>query len=311
MSVIPRLAAGAAALLLGTALATVALPASAAPAAAASHTVTYSPGALPVLGALGITIVPGVSPSITKPDGGDVHTGDTIVFKTTGSETVTVQSTTTNWSFKLPMTSTKPASVTVPGAGTFGYGVGATTATFKATAASSSGSSTQPPKNTSGGGAVGSLLGGPQAAPPAVAAGGGSATNGSGASGSSAGSSGAAGSTGSGSFDSSQFGTGSGDFPNLPGGVFAPVVPQAGSTGGGLAPDIAADPSAGGADGAFGGTSTATTPGQATDTITTASQNSGSGSSVTGPAAIAAALMALVTIGLARAWSTHPPFQRH
>lgn len=305
----PRLAAGAAALVVGAGLAVAAVPASAAPAAAPSHTVTYSPGAVPVLGLGGIVVVPGVTPSISSPDGGAVHAGDTIVFKTTGPG-ATVQSTTSNWSFKLPVTSAQPASVTVPGAGTFGYGVRATTKTFQATAPGSSGS-TQP----SGGGVLpGAPNPAPVAQPPAAGTGGGGApANGSGAAGSGAAGSGAAGATGSGGssgdFNKAQFGNGSGDFPNLPGGVLAPVAPQAGSTDGGPPPEIAGLPATGGQN-VVPPLPTAKRSG---DTLTNASQvtDPGSGSSVIGPATVAAALLALVIIGLARAWATDHSLRRH
>lgn len=307
-----RLAAGAAALVLGAGLSVAAVPASAA-TGTATHTVTYSPGVLPVT--LPGLSVPGISPSISAPDGGAVHTGDTIVFKTTGSGTVTIHSTTANWSFSLPVTSTKPASVTVPGAGTFGYGVGATTATFTSTAPSSSGGSTPPPKQASGGGSVGGLLGGQQPAQPPAAGSGGAGSSGSGAAGSGVGSSGAAGSAGSGggsgSFDSARFGSGSGDFPNLPGGVLAPEAPQLGSSGGGLPPEIATFPTAGATGGGFNEPAPASTSTGSRDTLTNASQVVGASSSVSGPAAVAAALIALVVIGLARAWVTHRPLHRH
>lgn len=272
---------------------------------------TYSPGALPVLGALGITIVPGVSPTISAPDGGAVHTGDTIVFSTTGSA-ATVKSTTPNWSFSLPVSGAKPASVTVPvEPGTYGYGVGNAKNAFQATS-TSSGGSTQPPPTSSGGGPVLGLTGGQKQPPAAGSAEGGAPANGSGAAGSGPGGSGAVGSTGSGggfgSVDSSQFGSGSGDFPNLPGGVFAPVAPQAGSAGGGPAPEIAAG---GGSDGGFAQPSPAPSGDRSTNkAITTASHDVGTSSSVSGPAAVAAALLALVVIGLTRAWVTHRPLRR-
>lgn len=312
-----HLAAGAAALVLGAGLSVVALPASAAPAAA-THTVTYSPGVLPVLGALGITVVPGVSPTITAPDGGAIHTGDTIVFKTTDAKAVTVQNTVGSWRFSLPVSSSKSASVTVPAtAGTYGYGVGNAKQTFQASPANSGGA-TPPP--SSGGGPLSGLPGGQGKAPGAGSTGGSGQAGGSGGAASSgSGGSGAlsfsdaGGSGSSGAFDSSRFGTGSGDFPNLPGGVLAPEAPLAGSSDGGLPPEIATYPTAGAADGAFGGPAPSASPNRSSDTLANASQDVGSasGSSVTGPAAVAAVLLALVAVGLSRAWIDQRPLHRH
>ncbi|MGH3744957.1 MAG: hypothetical protein ACRDTP_08880 [Mycobacteriales bacterium] len=302
-----RLAAGAAAVVLGAGLSIAAVPASAAPA---THTVTYSPGLLPVLGALGITIVPGVSPSISAPDGGAVHAGDTIVFKSTASAAVTVTSTTSNWSFSLPLSAAKPASVTVPAApGTYGYGVGKATGTFTTASSSASNTSPSPSQPSGGGGILGG--GGQQAAPPtATSDGGGAQPTGAGAG--AGGGSGTAGTTGSRntgtSFNKAQFGSGSGDFPRLPGGVLAPVDPQAGPVDEAPPPDVAALPLSD-AD----GDSPMAMPNSSGEPISNASQIVGgtTTSSVTGPAAAAAALLALVAVGLSRAWIDQRPLHRH
>ncbi|HEY5335708.1 MAG TPA: hypothetical protein VIJ71_06770 [Mycobacteriales bacterium] len=308
-----RLAAGAASLVLGAGLATVALPASAARATTSPYLITYT--------------LQGMSPADQA-----VHPGESVVFKNGGlpTDSLTITFSTTagplaNRAIPVAASGTS-APVVIPSAGSYTY-----TATEKilglipkvltasgqitASAPSTAGGTTPTNTTSGGGGGVGGLLGEGSTAPPAVASGGGGGTaNGSGAQGSGTGSSGA-GSTGSsggsGSFDASRFGNGSGNFPNLPGGVLAPVAPQAGLSDGGPAPEIATDPAAGAPNGNFTDPSPATTANRSSDTLANASQSVGTTSSVSGPAAVAATLLALVVIGLARAWATNGPLHRH
>lgn len=305
-----RLAAGAAALVLGAGLSIAALPASAAPAAA-THTVTYS----------------SVPPALSSP--GVVQVGQTIAFKNSSLvDPITVSSGEGAWTLaKTPVTvapGQTSAPVVVPAAGTYSYtasekvlglvpGLLTASGSFTVTSAhdpspAPTSSSTPPPS-----GPLSGLTGGQQGSqgnPPATGGSGTSPATGSGAaatSGAAAGSGGPV--TGSGSFDKARFGTGSGDYPSLPGGVIDPVEPQSGAVAGAPAPEVAGVPVAG----ADGGGYSAPAPHRSEVPLTNASQVVGTGSSsssVRGPAAAAAALLALVAVGLSRTWLNQRPLGR-
>lgn len=305
---LPRLAGGAAALVLGAGLSIAALPASAAPAAA-THTVTYTP----------------LLPALSSP--GAVQVGQTIAFANSSRvDPITVSSTQGAWTLATTPITIAPgatsAPVPVPAAGTYAYTAtekvlglvpSVLTASGSFTATSSQDPAPAPAASSPApSGPLSGLTGGQQTTPgnpPAAGAGSGSATaSGAGAgtaSGSSAGSTGPGG--GSGSFDKARFGHGSGDYPSLPGGVIDPVEPQSGALGGAPAPEIAGVPA--GADGGY----SAPAPHRSGTPLTNASQDVGTGSSsssVRGPAAAAAALLALVAVGLSRTWINQRPLGR-
>lgn len=293
-------------MVLGAGLSVAALPAAAAPASA-THTVTYS----------------SPPPSLSSP--GAVQAGQTIAF-TNGSllDSITISSTQGAWTLATAPITIAPgqtsAPVVVPAAGSYNYTAsekvlglvpgllqasGSFTATSAQDPAPAPSSSAAPPS-----GPLAGLSGGQQGSPgnpPATAPGPGrTASNGTGTAGSSAASSGPGG--GSGAFDKAQFGTGSGDFPSLPGGTFAPLDPQTGPAGGAPAPEVAGLPVTGTTD----APSTTGTHTPSDTQITNASRvvDTSSGSSVTGPAAAAAALLALVAVGLSRAWINQRPLGR-
>ena len=293
-----RVLVGGAVLVLGGALAVTALPAAAAQAATPTYVVTYGP-------------LPGqisAAPTGAQP-------GQTVAFKNSGVlDAITVSSTTSDWTFSVPL----PAGATsapqlIPAAGTYGYRVvesvagllPAPTASGSFTAQSSAGSAPPPASTAPSGGSVLPGLGGTS---PPSSGGGAPAQGGAGTTGS--GSSGAAGAgTAAGTADGgaglppqpSSFGTGSGDFPTLPGGVLAPVIPAAGGPDAVPPPDVAADGNGG--PGSLPGSDATGTAVPALRQSAATSTGPDSVGSIEGPAAVAAALLALVGVAVARSWA--------